>query len=342
MLFGPAGKEITRIYLAAQTLKVLLGPANPTLITSNVLSNTWQHVRLGIDLTTSRMDVWVNGIQVVTAGATYNTESSITSIVYGQWGVGGSFTQAETYIDNLLCQAASAPGVVPDADLDGTARPLDGNADGTPVVDVGSYEYLRGRMDIDDAKAQGDSAPVGISGPVSTAVFGDRFYIESLDGVSGIGVLGSVSSTGKRITVEGTTTTIDGERMVLPSLVREGSDALVPRAPRMNIKVLGGAAFGSQAGVTDGFGLNNVGLLVSVFGWVTEIEPVTPPAQPSWFRIEDTPGFSVKCLVPPGVTIDPGWSGVLVRGISSCETVGPDLNRLLRVRTADDITPIRP
>jgi hypothetical protein len=302
----------------------------------------WQHVRLGTNLSTSKMDVWVNGAQVVTAGATYNTESSIASIVYGQWGVGSMFTRSETYIDNLFCQAASAAGVVPDADLDGTARPLDGNADGTPVVDIGSYEYLRSRMDIDDAKAQGDSTPVGISGPVSTAVFGDRFYIESLDGVSGIGVLGSVSSMGKRITVEGATITIDGERMVLPSLVREGSDALVPHAPMMNIKALGGAAFGSQAPVTGGFGLNNIGLLVSAFGWVTEIEPVSPPAQPSWFRIEDTPGCSVKCLVPPGVTIDPGWSGVLVRGISSCETVGPDLNRLLRIRTPDDIVPFWP
>ena len=36
---------------------------------------------------------------------------------------------------------AAAEDLAPDTDLDEQPRPVDGNGDGTPVSDVGPYEY---------------------------------------------------------------------------------------------------------------------------------------------------------------------------------------------------------
>ncbi|MCX6345747.1 MAG: hypothetical protein NT018_11850 [Armatimonadetes bacterium] len=85
--------------------------------------------------------------------------------------------------------------------------------------------------------------------------------------------------------------------------------------------------------------MNNIGLLVRSWGRVTEIEPVTPPALPTWFKIDDGSGVNVKCLIPSGVTLDQDWGYVVVTGILSCEKVGAELHRLLRVRVQSDITP---
>ena len=55
------------------------------------------------------------------------------------------------------------------------------------------------------------------------------------------------------------------------------------------------------------------------------------------FTIDDGSGVDVKCIVPAGVTL-PGVGGYVgVTGISSCEKIGEELHRLLRVREQADI-----
>jgi len=104
--------------------------------------------------------------------------------------------------------------------------------------------------------------------------------------------------------------------------------------------VLGGGVHGArpsgQYGFTDASGLNNIGLLVRTSGKITEFDTASPK---TWFTIDDGSGAKVKCVVPDSVTIDPGWQWVGVTGISSCETVGEEIHRLLRVRGQSDITP---
>ena len=65
-----------------------------------------------------------------------------------------------------------------------------------------------------------------------------------------------------------------------------------------------------------------------------------PQSAKTWFKIDDGSGIRVKCMVPPGVTIDSGWEYVIVTGISSCEKSGGDLYRLVRVRQGSDITAV--
>ncbi|MDO8587429.1 MAG: hypothetical protein Q7T82_10345 [Armatimonadota bacterium] len=101
--------EITRIYLADNQLKVRLADRQPVILTP-VPNLTWQRVRLGINLTTGRMDVWVNGAQVLANEAVVNGATSISMISVGQWDCGSQFSVAETYVDNLQCSGALLPG----------------------------------------------------------------------------------------------------------------------------------------------------------------------------------------------------------------------------------------
>jgi hypothetical protein len=168
---------------------------------------------------------------------------------------------------------------------------------------------------------------------------------------TGIGVLASIP-VGKRVTIEGTMTTRDGERVIGSPSVVVNSDAPIPGALALNSSALGGGATGLQQGVwgwrmVDGpdgparawgeiGGLNNIGLLVRICGRVTEFDAASPMM---WFKIDDGSGVNIKCVVPSGVSIDTGWQWVSVTGVSSCEKVGDELHSLIRVRSLDDITP---
>lgn len=100
---GPSGSEITRVYFAYRQFKVLTGPANQTLIQDNVVNRQWYHIRMGIDLSNGALDVWVDGVQKVTAAPTYQAASSIDKVIIGQWPPEGVVTQSAMYIDNLHC-----------------------------------------------------------------------------------------------------------------------------------------------------------------------------------------------------------------------------------------------
>jgi len=104
MIFNSSGAEITRVYYAHQEFKVLLSPANRCVIQPNVVAKQWYHIKLGINLATSKMDAWVDGVQKLSNGDTYGSGSSIGTITFGQWSsLGENFTKSETYIDNLAC-----------------------------------------------------------------------------------------------------------------------------------------------------------------------------------------------------------------------------------------------
>ncbi|MDO8586440.1 MAG: hypothetical protein Q7T82_05315 [Armatimonadota bacterium] len=73
--------------------------------------------------------------------------------------------------------------------------------------------------------------------------------------------------------------------------------------------------------------------LVTIYGKFTKTSDAT-------FTLDDGSGLTVKCVVPTGVTTDSGWKYAVVTGISSCEKVGEELQRLLRVRNQGDIVPL--
>ena len=100
--------EITRFYYAHQQFKILTGPqpGAQTIVLSNVTNRSWHHIRLGIDLTNSKLDVWVDGDQIITQQPTFNAVTSITRIAIAPFnGITPSekFTKSEAYFDNIVC-----------------------------------------------------------------------------------------------------------------------------------------------------------------------------------------------------------------------------------------------
>ena len=113
----------------------------------------------------------------------------------------------------------------------------------------------------------------------------------------------------------------------------------------MSLLALGGGPWGynestgaGQQGITGALGLNNIGLLITTWGKVTEIDTAVPAR---WLKINDGSCVNVKCAVPADVTIDPNWRYVTVTGISSCEKPDDSLLRLVRVRKLADIVPFQ-
>ena len=203
------------------------------------------------------------------------------------------------------------------------------------------------KMPISDVKGKAHGTAVALRQNVVTCAAADWFYMEDTSRISGIRVQKTAHglTAGMKALVVGTIQTdSNGERCVLASTAaNDGSGSVGPVA--LNGRSIGGgnwqydAGTGKgQKGVAGGAGLTNIGLLVTGFGAVTEIEQASPA---TWFVIDDGSGVNVKCLVPSGVTIAPAWQYVSVTGISSCEKVGQELHRLLRVRQQSDIVAVQ-
>lgn len=212
---------------------------------------------------------------------------------------------------------------------------------GLPIVSalkVGAPQPIT----IGEAKRLPANSTVFLEGKVVTADFLSStsfFYIQEEDRSAGIRVRSGSSSgpltPGERVSVLGwTRTTYPPELALTPRRMFFSPGDPVEPLVILN-KSIGGAAHGLQSGISGAADLNNIGLLVTTSGEITERDATSPPA---WFKIDDGSDVNVKCLVPSGVSIDPSWTYVVVTGISSCEKPDNDLLRLIRIRSADDIT----
>ncbi len=218
-------------------------------------------------------------------------------------------------------------------DVDGQSRIV-----GTRV-DMGGDEFVDpgAKTSIQEIKRSANGTYADIDGVVVTAAFSGFFYVQAEGMYSGVRVdkLNHGLAVGKKVRVYGViSTTSDKELVITASFTQDrGTGSVMPIA--MPNKSIGGgsaAAGMGQVGVADGVGLNNIGVLATTFGKYTYVNAQT-------FMVDDGSGVSVKCVVPSGVSIAPGWNYVSVTGVVSCEMVGGDVQRLIRVRSASDIIP---
>jgi hypothetical protein len=199
--------------------------------------------------------------------------------------------------------------------------------------------------DVPTARIQVEGTAVKIANQVVTAglsEFSDRFYIESADRSAGIQVRtgsgsGIQAQRGSKLTVRGIIGQSDGERVVLnPSVVQSGTGTLPSAVALNNRSVGGGTLAGCVPGVTDGIGLNNVGLLVQVWGAVTSVGT-------GYFYVDDGTGL----LYPPGPAglkvhcgslVKPALGKrAIVKGISTIEWDGSVARPVVRPREQSDL-----
>ncbi len=138
--------------------------------------------------------------------------------------------------------------------------------------------------------------------------------------------------------IQGTTATINGEQVLSNPTLNQIDTSPQPTPMGATNSSLGGggssAGSNGQQGVYGGSGLNNIGLLMTTWGIYSKTGAQT-------FTVDDGSGAPVTCVVPSSVTLGAGWKFVAVTGISSCQVVGEQVQRLLRVRTSADIVVVK-
>lgn len=178
----------------------------------------------------------------------------------------------------------------------------------------------------------GDLANIG-SGTVVTipnvvltsrsADFTDRLYVESPDRIAGAVLTFAHTppawAEGDIVEVRGTVMSINGERgLQNTTLTKKGhQNPLAPFA--ISNRSAGGGRLTLKAGVTNGFGLNNLGLLVTVYGRVTTYPGWTYFYIDDGSRNFDGSGFIGLKIICGSMTKPAAGSFVRVTGISSCE-----------------------
>lgn len=279
----------------------------------------------------------------------HNTSYDFSGFTTNPLDANGNFSADPMFIDQLHTNYLLKPGspCIDTAleclseDLNGNLRPRDGDGDGVRLPDIGCYEVPANYMTVPAAKGITDGTPAGITDVIITAKLTDRFYVETPDRVSGIGVLGSALSCGKLCTIEGTLTTVDGERLINPTLIRDNGSVAIPAPLFMNANAIGGARIGLQTGVSDWRsvrkiddqgepfyareltifgGANNIGLLIKTSGRISY-------ADSDCFYIDSCGVFDdcdenvkgIKVLRLSTISYVPQLGDfVIVTGISSC------------------------
>lgn len=191
-----------------------------------------------------------------------------------------------------------------------------------------------------------------IRGAIVTASFADGFYIQDSIGLPGLFVRTSGQSipAGSRVDVSGKTALTSGAEKCIDALAVQQTGASAVPPVRVGLRDVGGgdwlvecSELSGQRGVRGGEGLSNIGLYVSVIGWVTHVDSAG-----TYFTIADgasapfgwladpegNPGVRVKAT---GQAAAPVGSMVKVTGTVSCYTSGSDLYPLVRVGASDPV-----
>lgn len=212
------------------------------------------------------------------------------------------------------------------------------------------WEIIPVQKTIPEAKSLPDDTPLYLHGCIVTAKFDGCFYVEKPDRSGGIKVeCLSPVNLGDAVAVSGVTGTTSGERCLRAITAKVMSAGnIVPEPLLVTGKGMGGGSFGLQQGVWDAnngaaAGLNNIGLLVTVFGVVTHRDD-------SAFYLDDGsglndgsghPGVRVATtgLAGGGSIVPPALgSYAKVTGISSCTVANGKIIRLLRPRFQADVS----
>ncbi|MDO8586902.1 MAG: S8 family serine peptidase [Armatimonadota bacterium] len=180
-----------------------------------------------------------------------------------------------------------------------------------------------------------DGATVRMWGKIVVATGNDGAkycYIEERNRTSGIKIVGYSGqvSEGDNIEVTGTLATVNGERQINASSIRILMKQQSPPPPMaLNAAALGGSDCPGTPGISGGYGLNNIGLLVTTFGTVTSITT-------NRFYLNGGTASEIG-VAANGFTPPPAGKFVAVTGMSSVEIRDGLPKSLVRPRRQTDV-----
>ncbi|MDI6827221.1 MAG: hypothetical protein QME62_01910, partial [Armatimonadota bacterium] len=188
------------------------------------------------------------------------------------------------------------------------------------------------------AKGFANTTPIALVNKVVTATFTNGFYIEETDRSSGILVLGAGPNPGALVTIGGTLgTNAVGERAIVDAatiIEAEPDPNRIPKPLFMIGNALGGDWFNEDTpGVTGSTALNNIGLLVTIYGIVESVGEQE-------FLVNDGSVVAPIKVMAPGIDVGSIIAEndfVIVTGISSLELDDGIRKPLIRIRSAEDI-----
>ncbi|MDO8588420.1 MAG: DUF4038 domain-containing protein [Armatimonadota bacterium] len=202
---------------------------------------------------------------------------------------------------------------------------------------------------VQEAKALPDNAVRSLRGKVVTCGFGDNFYIQESDKPFGILVVASgTEAEGNLVDVAGAIKGTGAERYI--DCVGNAINATSPGPGLPDSLVIANSALGgaqlnpNTPGVFGGFGLNNIGSRVTIFGKVTAVGT-------GFFYLDDgsavtdprtNPGTGQPCVgvkVLSSVVLPDVGNYWTATGISTVESDSGNLIRVLRATEAHILRP---
>lgn len=180
-----------------------------------------------------------------------------------------------------------------------------------------------------------DGLPVSLQGLSVTAILPGSVYVEQPDRTAGIRVETTRTlAVGDLVNVEGV---IDTDSNLERYIAAEPTYP-VPTGAKLSVKPVGlanramvGGDFGFQLGIPGDGNLNTIGLLVTIWGPVSDFDGAGS------FMIGDAAGPRVKVVVPSGEKPNYDALYATVTGICSVERVGGQMTRVLKLRKASDM-----
>ncbi|MEN6372381.1 MAG: right-handed parallel beta-helix repeat-containing protein [Armatimonadota bacterium] len=281
--------------ISKSTYGIVCQTSSPTITNNTISGNNY-----GIECNLSSPTVSNNiitfnstGIHVYSGGGSPTLKKNC---VYGNTTAYSGLTAGTTDIsvdplfrdkdngDYHLTSASPCINAGDDTAVQSTWKDMDGEARiiGTHV-DIGADEYSVFDVTGINAKNTKDTAYVLAANMVVSSVYSDFYYVQDINRTYGIRVnqlKGTLPQVNQIISVNGVLgTTTDGERCLLSYETPSVTGQETPKPLMITCKYIGGgdysydsAAKTGQKGVKGSFGLNNIGLLVTVCGTVADID----------------------------------------------------------------------
>lgn len=158
-----------------------------------------------------------------------------------------------------------------------------------------------------DAKSSvPDGCQVSFSNLAVIASFPGCIYAENIDRSQGIRIdTDKTFPENELISVSGTMETdpLSGERYILayPEYPQSTGERYAIKPVGMNARAVTGGDCGLQEGIAGEANLNNIGMLVTIWGSVTAFDSAISA---NWLKLSDSFDTEVKVFVPSGVSID--------------------------------------